>query len=378
MKDNVFNFISTFLKYTVFLVISFFLVNCNEKTNRDLSYQIQVDTVKIDISSKFLDYYINYDILDEPNLYVGYSHFDHALHFIDLKNKETLYTIELATDGPNKIKTIGELFITEDKIFLKATPEWIIMDHKGKILERITYSDFAEDLDNKYIINGGLTISYLQKKELSSDHKSVFMRLFPATAGWNSPEIYEHPLFCKLEFQKKTVTIDPYLPYPEIFRLGLNYGILDKPSIIPLEDRLIYSFPNHSTIYVYHFNESTISSNEVVSEKIKSIIEVSQNGDWEHIVRSSFASNRYHPIHYDQFRDLYYRVIRVKNDIQDVNEYYLQIIDNQFKVIDELLLPSEKVDRNTFKVTREGVFFQLMSSRGNIFSYMYIDVQVEE
>ncbi len=359
-------------------MIFFSLIGCNNNSPKTFSYKVNTDTAKVELPNNFVDFYLKYDILDDQNLFVGYNHYDKSLQFIDLNNNETKYTIQLASDGPKKIGIVNHLFITKDKIFLKSTPEWIIMDHNGEILERVKYSDFAQDLDNKYVIDGGLTMSYLQKIELAPDHQSVFMRLLPAISEMNSAEIYEHPLFCKIKFYEKTAKIEPYLPYPEIFRKGVNYGILDKPSIIDLEDRLIYSFPNHSTIYVYHFNDTTITSNEVVSEKIESIIEVSQNGDWEHIVRSSFAGNRYHPIHYDQFRGIFYRVIRVKNDIQDVNEYFLQIIDNQFKVIDEVYLPSEKVDRNTFKVTKEGVFFQLMSSRGNIFSYMVIDVQVEK
>jgi hypothetical protein len=68
----------------------------------------------------------------------------------------------------------------------------------------------------------------------------------------------------------------------------------------------------------------------------------------------------------------------VKNDIKNKNEYFLQIIDNQFSLIEEIYLSFKDVDRNRYVVTKNGLYFQLMSSRGNIFSYMLIDVQGEQ
>jgi hypothetical protein len=338
---------------------------------------VDIDSVKFKISPEFLDYYVNYDILDEQNLFVGYNHFDHSLQFIDLNSKETVQTIKLERDGPNRIKTISELFVLGDKIYLKSTPEWVTIDHNGKVLERLNYSNLAEDLDNEYVIDGGFTISYTVKKELSVDQKSVYMRLYPVNLEANTPEFYKAPLFCKLNLDTKSVEIEPYLPYPELFRSGINYGILDKPSIIELEDRLVYSFPNHSTIYVYDFQDGTISANEVKSNKIESVVEVNQNGSLRDIIKSSFRSNRYHPITYDKYRDLYYRVFRVKDETKDEHEYFLQIINNQFNVLKEINLPDDKVYQNRYEVTKEGLYFQLMSSRGYFFSYMLADVQVE-
>lgn len=358
--------------------IHFLLLGCDSNGSSNYAYQINIDTTQFKISPQFLDYYVVYDILDEQNLFVGYNHFDHSLQFIDLHHKETKETIKLERDGPNRIKTVSELFVIEDKIYLKSSQEWITINYKGKVLDRLNYSNLAEDIENEYIINGGFTISYLVKKELSVDQKSVYMRLYPVNLEANTPEFYTAPLFCKLDFIDKSVKIEPHLPYPELFRSCINYGILDKPSIIELEDRLVYSFPNHSTIYVYAFEDSSISVNEVKSTKIESVVEINQNGSLRDIIKSSFMSNRYHPITYDQYRDLYYRVIRVKNETKDENEYFLQIIDNHFQIVNEINLPNDKVYHNRYEVTKDGLYFQLMSSRGFIFSYMLIDVQVEK
>jgi len=361
------------------LIFTFFLfLGCGSNDRTNYSYQINIDTVEFKISPEFLDYYAIYDILEEQNLFLGYNHFDHALQFIDLNNKETKQTIKLERDGPNRIKTISEIFVTEDKIFLKTVPEWIIIDYEGQVLNRVNYSNLTEELDNEYVIDGGFTISYTVKKELSPDQKSVYMRLYPVNLEANTPEFYKAALFCKVNIENKSVEIDPFLPYPELFRSGINYGILDKPSIIELENRLVYSFPNHSTIYVYDFNDSSITANKVNSTKIESLVEINQNGSLRDIIKSSFRSNRYHPITYDKYRDLYYRFTRVKNEIKDENEYYLQIIDNKFEIIKEIYFPYEKVDGNRYEVTKEGLYFQLMSSKGYFFSYMLVDVQLEQ
>jgi hypothetical protein len=378
---NTLNFIVSVLgKYMLMLFIStfFLFTGCDGYNSSQTTYQINVDTVKFKISSEFLDYYVKYDILDEQHLFVGYNHFDHSLQFIDLHSKETKQTIKLDKDGPNRIKVINELFVTEDKLIFKSTPEWVTIDHDGKVLERFNYSNLEKDLNNEYIIGGGFTISYTIKRELSVDQKSVYMRLYPINLEANTPEFYTAPLFCKLNFDTKSVKIEPYLTYPELFRTGINYGILDKTSIIELEDRLVYSFPNHSTIYVYDFNDSSISANEVKSKKIESVVDINQNGSLRDVMKSSLLGDTYHPITYDKFRDLYYRVIRVINETKDEKEYYLQIINNQFKVLEEIELPNDKVYKNRYEVTREGLYFQLMSSRGNIFSYMLVDVQVEQ
>lgn len=373
------NFILLTLGKVTLLVFAYSLfIGCKSEETSNITYKINIDTVKFKIPPEFLDYYVNYDILDEQNLFVGYNHFDHSLQFIDLNNKETKQTIKLERDGPNRIKTISKLFVTEDKIFLKPSQEWITINHKGKILDRFNYSNLAEDLSNDYVINGGITISYTVKMELSQDKKSVYMRLYPINLEANTPEFYTAPLFCKLNFDTKSVEIEPHLPYPELFRSGINYGILDKPSIIDLEDQLVYSFPNHSTIYVYDFNDSSISANEVKSTKIESVVEINQNGGLRDIMKSSIRSNTYHPITYDKYRNLYYRVIRVKNETKNENEYFLQIIDNQFKVVKEINLPNDKIYQNTYKVTKEGLYFQLMSSRGYLFYYMLVDVQLEQ
>lgn len=373
------NFILSALeKYLLLIFIYFLFIGCDSNITSKQTYRVDIDTVKFKISPEFLDYYVNYDILDEQNLFVGYNHFDHSLQFIDLNSKETVQTIKLERDGPNRIKTISELFVLGDKIYLKSTPEWVTIDHNGKVLERVNYSNLAEDLNNEYIIGGGFTISYTIKRELSIDQKSVYMRLYPVNLEANTPEFYTAPLFCKVNIENKSVEIDPFLPYPELFRSGINYGILDKPSIIELEDRLVYSFPNHSTIYVYDFNDSSITANKVNSTKIESVVDINQNGSLRDIIKSSFRSNRYHPITYDKFRDLYYRVFRVKDETKDEHEYFLQIIDNQFNVLKEINLPDDKVYQNRYEVTKEGLYFQLMSSRGYFFSYMLVDVQVEQ
>lgn len=373
-KTSIYSVISTYF----FFLICVAFISCDNERPNNSSYKINIDTVKFKISSEFLDYYVKYDILDEQHLFVGYNHFDHSLQFIDLHSKETKQTIKLDKDGPNRIKVINELFVTEDKLIFKSTPEWVTIDHDGKVLERFNYSNLAEDLNNEYVIGGGFTISYTVKRELSLNQNSVYMRLYPVNLQANTPEFYTAPLFCKLNFDTKSVEIEPHLPYPELFRSGINYGILDKPSIIELEDRLVYSFPNHSTIYVYDFNDSSITANKVNSTKIESLVDINQNGSLRDIIKSSFRSNRYHPITYDKFRDLYYRVFRVKDETKDEHEYFLQIIDNQFNVLKEINLPDDKVYQNRYEVTKEGLYFQLMSSRSYFFSYMLIDVQPEQ
>jgi hypothetical protein len=378
MGNNLNIILLSLVKSLLLIFIYFFFIGCDSNITSKQTYHVDIDTVKFKISPEFLDYYVNYDILDEQNLFVGYNHFDHSLQFIDLNSKETVQTIKLERDGPNRIKTISELFVLGDKIYLKSTPEWVTIDHNGKVLERLNYSNLAKDLNNDYVIGGGFTISYTVKRELSQDQKSVYMRLYPVNLQANTPEFYKAPLFCKLNFDTKSVKIEPYLTYPELFRSGINYGILDKPSIIELEDRLVYSFPNHSTIYVYDFQDSTISANEVKSNKIESVVEINQNGSLRDIIKSSFRSNRYHPITYDKYRDLYYQVFRVKDETKDEHEYFLQIIDNQFNVLKEINLPDDKVYQNRYEVTKEGLYFQLMSSRGYFFSYMLVDVQVEQ
>jgi hypothetical protein len=112
----------------------FLLIGCDNSDKISSSYRVDIDSVKFKISPEFLDYYVNYDILDEQNLFVGYNHFDHSLQFIDLNSKETVQTIKLERDGPNRIKTISELFVLGDKIYLKSTPEWVTIDHNGKVL----------------------------------------------------------------------------------------------------------------------------------------------------------------------------------------------------------------------------------------------------
>ncbi|RUA33767.1 MAG: hypothetical protein DSY77_08595 [Bacteroidetes bacterium] len=378
MRDTSNFIISALVNCLLLTFIYVLFTGCGGNYSSQHTYQINVDTVKFKISAEFLDYYAIYDILDEENLFVGYNHFNHSLQFIDLHSKETKQTIKLERDGPSRIKTLSELLLLEDKIYLKTVPEWITIDHNGKVLERVNYSNLAEDLNNEYIIGGGFTISYTIKRELSIDQKSVYMRLYPVNLEANTPEFYTAPLFCKLNFDTKSVEIDPFLPYPELFRSGINYGILDKPSIIELEDRLVYSFPNHSTIYVYDLKDSSISANMVKSKKIDSVVDINQNGTLRDVMKSSLLGDTYHPIIYDKFRDLYYRVIRVIDETKDEKEYYLQIINNEFKVLEEIELPDDKVYQNRYEVTREGLYFQLMSSRGNIFSYMLVDVQVEQ
>jgi hypothetical protein len=370
--------VSCFLKGALLLIFTFLLINCSDKSQKHNTYKINVDTVKIEISSKFIDYYITYNILDEQNLFVGYNYIDHSLQFIDLKNRETKHTIDLEKDGPNKINIVGDIFITDDKIFLQSTPDWIIINHTGQILKRINFIDLAEKLDNKYLIDGGFSLNYMEKKEISPDYQSIFIRLYPTNAKMNSREFYENPLFCKLYFYEKIVEIKPYLPYPEIFKTGYKYGMLDKPSVVELDDRLIYSFPNHSNIYIYNFQDSSISSNEVKSSKINSVIEVNQKGSLRDVLKSSLLGDRYHPVAYDKFKDVYYRVIRVKNEVQDINEYFLQIIDHKFNLIEEINLPTNKIYKNRYVVTKNGLYFQLMSSKSNIFSYILVDVQLEK
>lgn len=360
-----------------FLCVALLYFSCHKNDTTGFTYGIQIDTVHIEIPNHFIDYYITYNISNEYNLFVGYNHIDHSLQFIDLKNRETKHTIKLERDGPNKIDIVGEIFIAKDKIYLKSTPYWIIMNYTGQIVERINFIDLADNLDNKYLIDGGFSLNYMVKKEISPDYQSIFLRLYPKNAKMNSPQFYENPLFCKLYFSQQKVKIEPYLPYPDIFKTGYNYGMLNQPSIIELKDRLIYSFPNHSTIYVYSFEDSLISSNEVKSEKIKSVININQKGSFRDILKSSLLGDRYHPISYDKYRDLYYRVIRVKNEVKDENEYFLQIIDNQFRIIEEVFLSFSEVDRNRYVVTSDGLFFQLLSSNGNLFSYVKIKVHVE-
>ncbi len=355
----------------IFSVLTFY--GCDQGSGYSDDTRYTYDTASITIPTNALDFYPKSTINKDGNLFVGYNYVDHSVDLLDIGNNEFVKKISLQKDGPEKISSIGHLFIRDSILIIYSQPEWILLDTTGHFLKRFTFEKVEKDLQNKYVIDGGFKLDALQNPYLSAGN-ILYINLFPIGFEINSPEFYDNPPFISIDLESLDFEVLPIIHPEEVFQNGIYYGLLDKPSPIVHNDLIIYSYPNHSSIYQYNLSNSTLRSSSIESNLIPNVIDVRQSSNIRDIYKASAKTDRYYPLKIDESGDFLYRVIRVESNVEKNRLiYHFQIINAKtFELLEEIPLDDKIAYPYDFFPTKRGIFFQLEISQGNKLDFSYV------
>lgn len=175
----------------------------------------------------------------------------------------------------------------------------------------------------------------------------------------------------------RTSEMDSYLKYPEIFEDFYGVMLMQVPysAYNPQEKRLIVGFAPESCVYVLDMDTRSIErfhTESVFYREIKPL----RKGRWGYGVSSSEeieyfrANTTYANILYDEYRNLYYRIVEIATPMPGVTltnkakKLSVIIMDAGFKKIGESVIEDNVISsfRYTCFVSEDGLNLQLLTS----------------
>lgn len=342
-------------------VLSFIYISaCTTTPNKD-DYQL----VK---SNKLKEIYIgntvdpvtnNLDFYEEDGKeYIIYAHMN-DLHFYDLDTGEEVNKIRYQVEGPDGIGHLGGFYIHNlDTIFLLNSFNMILTNNKGKVLKRV-------NLPNEIINNSHITI------------KTHISHIY------NRPFNMNRKLYIPTHSMTEEVDITSKSPLEIIFDLetdSISLSLNNYPKTANLiyfsrirnNKLMLVSFMNSNNLYLYKENNKELEipcKSKYAPKKIK---DLGTGSDLRESVMISIEMQKYSSILYDPYQKLYYRFFYpgYEVDKNQTLEYYwmmkdnlkvfsVMIIDEQFEVIGETLMPVEHYNLSTYFINKDGLHFSL-------------------
>ncbi len=303
--------------------------------------------------------------INETELIMFSNSYTHSVLAMDVSNRNLLKQIVLEYDGENGI---GELDDQNSLIYSK----------NGEILSFNGNSGYFYYLDNKSNI--------VHKKNLY-DYDSKGRILYPYISETSymiklNNDIYI-PSFNKLNqdfFLENTImkyslvdnNLSTIMQYPEIYKKGF-WGVIFKyaPKLTTNnKDKILISFPIDPYVYALSESGEILSKNYIPSKHIKRIEPMydnirytySSNRDWEKEKIYSLSNFEYSALHYDEYRDLYYRIVFIRKSLEDVKrgevvpDFSIIVFNDKLEKIGETeVLDGKKYDSAKMVILKEGL-----------------------
>lgn len=311
----------------------------------------------------------------------------------------------------------SSIAFTKDGYFIRLTKKCILLyNKKGRLADSISvnlpsysfYTWFVSDTNHFYFFNEQKnTLTLINKKatqkvwNLSSLPKTFLDEFF--ILG-NPPEVIKDTLFAfylpknfeqpnkyyKLSGDVSIKLLDSICtiikqinPFPAIYTQKKGY-YSDIAFRVINNSSIVYSFNHCDSLFEYNRN-SGIMTRHSVKSPFFTLPPPKDEKNKTSEYRSKYAteSSAYWRLHYDPYKNLYYRVVLHKekyyNKDGTVNAAHqrawsLQVINSQFRLIYEIKFPPKKYDFNSLLVTPEGICVALFKPSSEYLTYEVFDI----
>lgn len=341
--------------------IFFILLGCSGKTNR-IELKL-VDEIKINISKESNFIFTQY-FFDNRNEYLVFLDSTNKLIFFNLDKPEADYSIQLLNFNPkwNYYSIINRdsiiiVYNLQNRISLLNDKGIIIGDWKLSTLLDEKYSLFAQ-IDNPiYFINNNFYCSSI-RKDIKLNNQQSFK------------EFYESPTNIILSISSDSlIPFKQFGYFPELYFKDKIYNFYDTtPSKTSnLIDKIVLSFAKDHFIYIYNLNGELISKKNSKSSYIDYFNEFDSSKLYDFLYLRSYieAEPSYLRIIYDKFQNLYYRLVKHRNQTDEKSElntndmayqnFSLIVLNDNLELIDEINLNSNEFYLPGLITTRRGI-----------------------
>ena len=358
---------------TLFIIL---FAACTEKADNNVAYKLAESnsTKKIAISNETNIYSNDIHYYKDPSgvEYLSISNSNaNNIAFYRLDSCKLSHIIRIKRDGKHPINLMSHDIITLDEIFITTSnPHIYRIGKNGEVIKEYNFMSYCSE--NK-VCSGMDCLSLVYHPLVIINGKIFCPQRIPPTRWNGSPngtnfEFDECPLSLTLDTATGVLAALP-LSFPELFdkndgRQSHNEGY----SRIYDGNQFVFSFFALSDIYVTQdFKQFTTYSatskliGEIKNQGLKSGYDM-QQGQEDYLTREEYGN-----ILYDQYREVYYRFCYAKSKKKvDVQYYFenalcredfsIQIINKDFKVIGETMFKAGKYAPKIFFVNDEGLW----------------------
>jgi hypothetical protein len=293
---------------------------------------------------------------------------DNKIIVYNLKSEMVEYEINL-----NKLESQiyrDHLFHNPDSIFICSILNnremfLLLMNSNGEIYQRWNINKLANKETNGYFyIDSGPS----HPMELING-KLYFLASYKLKPG----SILKSPVSIEMGLDLSSGIANQIGDLPSEFKQGLFYGNHQKDysRVINKRNELVFSFPISNYIYVYDLIGELLKIINCRSQFINDLepIEKNRYTDLSAIIDAYAYNAQYGDLVYDEYNNMYYRVVLhklekfddqgKKNDHKKRN-WSIMILDENLKVIKEVLMPEEKFWKRIL-ITDQGIILKSIS-----------------
>lgn len=341
--------------YLLFIILLTFISCKNEKSDLTPNKYstltenkgIRKQTKVFHIDEQTLNaYQVSSSYMDDNNTeyIVSYNAITHNLDVINI-NSDIISHIKLVKEGINGIfPDVSGLYVHNmDSIFLYSQNKIFQIDGTGELIQKIT----PPVPDGGFIMmcsNFSLGINSLYYNNL---RKSIFYLTF-SESNENQYFVYEYFLL-KDEFIQREINGTELET-----NIRTDYGWRQMPNITYTDYNIIYNYPINSNIYTINIESGEQHSFGGQSKYTDNLAKKTTSPlTFESADRNLIESVHFFNILYNKSHDVYYR-LHLGGDDYHVKEsthtqfsskpIYLMLFDNEFNVINEIVLEKSKYD----------------------------------
>lgn len=357
------------VRFLLLYSILFFIYSCSSTVSEKPKKE-----VRISISPKFIStgnslaqfYFFNQ--VRNDSLFV-FNSFNHSLDIVDLKSDSAASRIKLEFDGPNAVTDIRAFYFhNRDSIFLAEENFSVaLVNFKGELKNR--YTDFMEGFpsnEKNEVYSNSPSLEFASQLVYHPFNKEILLYFMP----FNQPE--KKRIFAAYSLETgKSKSLPIYLPEQywdkklDLSKLFLTSATVDKLGFT-------YIFSGSPLLFRYDFKSQKVNSFEANPPWDKAKAEDIPFGSMSTEQKQAFMRENpfYYKIHFDPYRDLYYRLSSPpRPNATEENFHYvnynricLTVLDKDLQMLDHLFLPKENVYNVGFSfVTSEGLWISYNS-----------------
>lgn len=342
------------LKNRFIIYALFFFIGCNQSSDLILEenrlsdhkrYYVEfVEDVEIEIGNEGFNIYDSKAIFDSDDglIFVGYKRFAHVLDFFNIDKKTFIKSLILQRDGPNSFQTIYKIQVHNlDSIFIKEHLVIKIINENGEIK-----NSFPAIFEKNSLLPDGGFMAYNDACINFSKEKNEFIGFYFPNTNYEKRELEKDtPFICAMDVNSLAIRVLD-IKYPSYIRN--NYFKIPErmPNVQFLEDKIIYSFPFISNIYVYDFQSNKTNRYGGRSKNSNNLDLQDGSDDYDYRLTGSVFYN----VEHIADKDIYLRGHWGSQERIQLNgepssgatkKGFLIFFDSQFNVINEIEINSD-------------------------------------
>jgi len=281
--------------------------------------------------------------------------------FFDLDSQALSHRVQLAYEGTNKVgEAVGFKVQSLDSIFITPmlNPTIFLVNREGAVLASYEYGELTNGMPFDARSGSGMEIAF-------HDGGLYIPALLPGGYGQqNTQEEREKHKVCAVmdTASRQGRALDFTFP-------GDYWDGGFKPmfySRILAGGKFIYSFYFHHDIFVLNPGHDTVIRKAAKSEYLSEF--VPWNSNEQRFVNYLAQAPHYRNIIHDPYRKLYYRIVNHAFELTPESDelvelrypakFSVMILDEDFNVLGETLMPERTYYAYGFFVAQEGLYFQ--------------------